>query len=169
MYAVSVACTLEGHAVVGAVIDPVRNELFEASRGGGALCSGRPLRVSGRAGLQGALIATGFPFRRRHRTDAFLASFRSVFSQVADVRRAGAAAIDLAAVAAGRLDGFWEEGLGPWDIAAGGLLIEEAGGVVTDFEGGSDHLRTGAVVAAGPGIHGPLRELVSRHQGSGTG
>jgi myo-inositol-1(or 4)-monophosphatase len=169
MYAVSVACTLEGRPVAGAVLDVARNELFEASRGGGCSCSGRALRVSGRAGLEGALIATGFPFRRRHRTEAFLASFRSVFSRVADVRRAGAAALDLASVAAGRLDGFWEEGLGPWDIAAGGLLVEEAGGVVSDFRGGGDHLRTGAVVAAGPGVHGPLRELIGRHQESGTG
>lgn len=168
MYAVSVACTVEARPVASAVIDVARGELFSAHRGGGAFCGERPLRVSGRAGLAGGLIATGFPFRRRQRTDSFLAAFRAVFAQVADVRRAGSAALDLASVAAGRLDGFWEEGLGPWDIAAGALLVQEAGGVVTDFSGADDHLASGAVVAAGPGLHGPLRELVCQHQGTGT-
>jgi myo-inositol-1(or 4)-monophosphatase len=167
VYAVSVACSVEARVVAGAVLDIARGEMFSASRGGGAFCGDRPLRVSGRAGLAGGLIATGFPFRRRHRLEAFLGAFRSVFAEVSDIRRAGAAAIDLAAVAAGRLDGFWEEGLGPWDIAAGSLLVEEAGGVVTDFTGGPAFLADGAVVAAGPGVHGPLRDLVHRHQGAG--
>jgi myo-inositol-1(or 4)-monophosphatase len=167
IYAVSVACSIESRVVAGAVLDVARDEMFSASRGGGTFAGDRPLRVSGRAGLAGALIATGFPFRRRPRMEAFLGAFRAVFAEVSDIRRAGAAAIDLASVAAGRLDGFWEEGLGPWDIAAGSLLVEEAGGVVTDFAGGADFLAGGAVVAAGPGVHGPLRDLVHRHQGTG--
>jgi myo-inositol-1(or 4)-monophosphatase len=167
IYAVSVACSIESRIVAGAVLDVARDEMFSASRGGGAFTGDRPLRVSGRAGLAGALIATGFPFRRRPRLEAFLGAFRAVFAEVSDVRRAGAAAIDLASVAAGRLDGFWEEGLGPWDIAAGSLLVEEAGGVATDFVGGGEFLSSGAVVAAGPGVHGPLRDLVYRHQGTG--
>jgi len=164
MFAVSVACAIEDRVVAGAVLDVARNELFTAARGAGAFCGGRRLQVSDRPSLDGALVATGFPFRRRHRTEAFLGSFQAVFARVADVRRAGSAAIDLASVAAGRLDGFWEEGLGPWDIAAGALLIEEAGGTVTDFEGDTRYLETGAVVAAGPGVHGPLREIVHTHQ-----
>ncbi len=158
VYAVSIACAVRGQVVAGVILDPSRDELFSAARGGGAFLGERRLRVSERAGLDEALIATGFPFRRRERIDAFLAAFRNVFDRAAGIRRAGSAALDLAAVAAGRFDGFWEEGLGAWDIAAGTLLVEEAGGIVTDFAEGKDFLRRGDVVVGPEGVQ---RELLA--------
>ncbi len=167
VFSVSVACAVGGLVVAGVVIDPTRGEVFEATRGGGAAMNGRALRVTSRAGLKGALIATGFPFRRHHRLEPFLDTFRAVFAESAGIRRAGSAALDLAYVAAGRLDGFWEEGLGPWDMAAAELMIEEAGGVVSDFLGGGRFLQTGAIVAGTPGVHRELRPAVERCQGDG--
>ncbi|RMG48671.1 MAG: inositol monophosphatase [Acidobacteria bacterium] len=168
VWGVSVACTVDGRVVAGAILDPNRGELFAAARGLGARLDGERLRTSGRSSLKGALIATGFPFRRLARLEPFLDTLRAVLPAAAGVRRAGAASIDLAWVAAGRCDGFWEEGLGPWDIAAGSLLVEEAGGVVTDFTGGDRFLETGAVVAGPPGVHRELRQIVERCQGAGA-
>lgn len=167
VFGVSVACAIGGEVVAGAVLDVSRDELFSAARGAGATLGGTPIRVSDRNGLGGCLIATGFPFRRLPRLEHYLATFRSVLPKVAGIRRAGSAALDLAQVACGRFDGFWEEGLGPWDIAAGALLIDEAGGVVTDFVGGRRFLESGAIVAGGPGVHEVLRELVEAGQGDG--
>ncbi len=167
VFAVSVACAAEGRVLAGAVLDPTREELFAAARGRGAMLNGAPIHVSPRRRLAEGLIGTGFPFRRLHRTEEYLNSFRAVLADTAGIRRAGSAALDLAAVAAGRFDGFWEEGLGPWDMAAGALLIEEAGGVVTDFQGGDRYLETGAIVAGAPGVQQELRARIEPHLGPG--
>lgn len=146
-YAVSIALRHRGTLEQGVVYDPIAEELFTASRGGGAQLNGRRIRVSRRRGLDGALLGTGFPFKRQEHLDAYLEMFRALFPMTSGIRRAGSAALDLAYVAAGRLDGFWEIGLSPWDMAAGVLLIQEAGGVVVDFEGGDTYLEGGNVVA----------------------
>ncbi len=156
VFAVSVACAIDGEVIAGVVLDPTRDELFAATRGAGATRNGSPIRVSARRRLEGALVATGFPFRRLERLDDYLAGFRAVIVRTAGVRRAGSAAIDLAYVACGRLEGFWEEGLGPWDVAAGSLLIEEAGGIVTDFRGERRFLARGDIVAGPPGVQPEL-------------
>jgi myo-inositol-1(or 4)-monophosphatase len=136
-FAVSIACRHRGRAEVAVVLDPMRGELFTAERGAGTQLDGRRLRVSQRAGLEGALIGTGFPYRENKGwLKPYLAMLERVMNATAGVRRPGAASLDLAYVAAGRLDGFWEVGLSPWDTAAGNLLITEAGGRVGDFTGG---------------------------------
>jgi myo-inositol-1(or 4)-monophosphatase len=137
------------HAVI---FDPLRNELFTASRGGGAQLNGKKIRVAERKDLDGALLATGFAPRERKRVDAQLDCLKSLMTQAEDVRRAGSAALDLAYVAAGRLDGFFEAGLKPWDIAAGALLVREAGGRVGDFRGAA---------LAPLHIDGPTRQIVA--------
>ncbi len=145
-FAVSIALLHKGVPEHAVVYDPTSQDLFTASRGSGAQLNGRRIRVSKRKGLDGALLGTGFPFRQAHLLDAYLETFKALFTEVADVRRAGSAALDLAYVAAGRLDGFWEFGLSPWDMAAGALLIQEAGGVVGDFSGGKEYMQTGNIV-----------------------
>jgi len=148
-YAVSIACKYRGRLEHAVIIDPVRQEEFTASRGRGAALNGRRLRVGSRKSLEGALLGTGFPFRdgQMDNLEAYLSMFRSLVGQTAGVRRAGAASLDLAYVAAGRFDAFWEFGLSEWDTAAGALLIQEAGGLVSDFSGGHDFLEKGQVVA----------------------
>ncbi|HYB53095.1 MAG TPA: inositol monophosphatase family protein, partial [Thermoanaerobaculia bacterium] len=127
-WCVSVAARERGEIVAGAVWDPLHGELYTAARGAGAFRNGSPIRVSGRSGVEGAFVATGFPFRYREQIDLYLTLFKDVFLAARAVRRAGSAALDLAMVAAGVFDGFFEFHLAPWDIAAGALLIEEAGG-----------------------------------------
>jgi myo-inositol-1(or 4)-monophosphatase len=127
-FAVSIALRHRGRLDQAVVYDPLRQELFTASRGSGATLNDRRIRVSRANGLTGSLLGTGFPFRQQQHLDAYLEMFRVLFPDAAGIRRAGAAALDLAYVAAGRLDGFWEIGLSPWDIAAGALLVLEAGG-----------------------------------------
>lgn len=131
------------------IVDPVRQEEFTASRGRGAQLNGRRLRVSSRTSLEGALLGTGFPFRDSQMADLdnYLGMFRALTGQTAGIRRAGSASLDLAYVAAGRFDAFWESGLSEWDMAAGVLLIQEAGGLVSDFNGGHDFLEKGHIVA----------------------
>jgi myo-inositol-1(or 4)-monophosphatase len=148
-FAVSIACKYRGRLEHAVVLDPVRQEEFTASRGRGAALNGRRLRVSARKSLDGALIGTGFPFRNEQveHLDHYLNMFRSLVGPTAGIRRAGAASLDLAYVAAGRYDAFWEFGLSEWDMAAGALLIQEAGGLVSDFTGGHDYLEKGQVVA----------------------
>jgi myo-inositol-1(or 4)-monophosphatase len=148
------------HAVI---FDPLRDELFTASRGDGAKLNDRRLRVTKRRELDGALLATGFPFKYPKYHDAYMKSFQAVFPKVADIRRAGSAALDLAYVAAGRLDGYWEIGLQDWDLAAGVLLVEEAGGLVTDFSGQDELFGKGNVVAAGFGLHSQLLATIHPH------
>ncbi|MDE3736876.1 MULTISPECIES: inositol-phosphate phosphatase [Pseudomonas] len=148
-FAVSIACKYKGRLEHAVVLDPVRQEEFTASRGRGAALNGRRLRVSPRKSLEGALLGTGFPFRDSQidNLDNYLGMFRSLVGQTAGIRRAGSASLDLAYVAAGRFDAFWEFGLSEWDMAAGALLVQEAGGLVSDFTGGHDFLEKGHVVA----------------------
>lgn len=148
-YAVSIACKYRGRLEHAVVLDPVRQEEFTASRGRGAALNGRRLRVSARKSLDGALLGTGFPFKdgQMDNLDSYLKMFRSLVGQTSGLRRAGAASLDLAYVAAGRFDAFWEFGLSEWDMAAGALLIQEAGGLVSDFSGGHDFLEKGQIVA----------------------
>jgi myo-inositol-1(or 4)-monophosphatase len=157
-FAVSVACRHRGRAEIAVVLDPMRGELFTAERGAGTQLDGRRLRVSQRAGLEGALIGTGFPYREnRQWLKPYLAMLERVMDATAGVRRPGAAALDLAYVAAGRLDGFWEVGLSPWDTAAGNLLITEAGGRVGDFTGG-EYRDGGNLLAGTPRVFAALVE-----------
>src|SRR5690606_38323284 len=148
-FAISIACKYRGRLEHAIVLDPVRQEEFTASRGRGAALNGRRLRVSNRKSLEGALLGTGFPFRdgQLEHLDNYLNMFRSLTGQTAGIRRAGAASLDLAYVAAGRFDAFWEFGLSEWDMAAGALLIQEAGGLVSDFSGGHEFLEKGQIVA----------------------
>lgn len=151
-FAVSIALKHKGRLDQAVVYDPISQELFTASRGEGAMLNSKRLRVTKRIGLEGALLGTGFPFRQQEHLDAYLKMFKALHKDTAGIRRAGSAALDLAYLAAGRLDGFWEIGLSEWDMAAGALLIKEAGGMVTDFGGGDDYLKTGNVVAGTPKV-----------------
>jgi myo-inositol-1(or 4)-monophosphatase len=162
-YAVSIALETEGQIELGVIYDPARDELFTVTAGSGAFCNGRRLRVTSRTGLAGAFLTTGFPFRVHHLVDTYLAVFRDVFLSVAAIRRPGAAALDLAHTAAGIFDGFFEFCLSPWDVAAGALLVREAGGVVTNLDGGEDIFAHGNVVAAGAGVQPELLALIRRH------
>lgn len=150
-----------GDLVLGVVWDPVKKDLFVAEKGSGAFRNGRRVRVTRRDGLEGAALATGFPFRIHDRIDTFLRIFKAVFLEVQSIRRAGSAALDLAYVSCGIFDGFFELGLSPWDSAAGAVLVREAGGVVTDFEGGGSWRERGNTLAAGPGVHAALARLVA--------
>jgi len=156
-WCVSVAAREKGEIVAGVVWDPLRAELYAAERGGGAFRNGERLRVTEQPNLDGAFLATGFPFRSKKRIDLYLALFRALFLRARAIRRAGSAALDLANVAAGVFDGFFEFKLSIWDIAAGSLLIEEAGGRVTDFDGRDNHWERGNVVA---GTRGVAEEIV---------
>ena len=162
-FAVSIALQHRSVLEAAVVYDPLRQELFTASRGAGALLDGRRIRVTQRNSLQDCLIGTGFPFRQPHHLQAYLGMFGDLLAGCTDLRRAGAAALDLAYVACGRLDGFWEIGLKPWDIAAGALLIQEAGGMVADFGGGDTYLDTGNVVGAHPSTCQSLLETIRPH------
>jgi myo-inositol-1(or 4)-monophosphatase len=161
--AVSIAVCLEKRPVLGLVLDPVRNELFSAKSGEGAWLNGSRLPMRTKVDLDRALIATGFPFRSKEYIHDYLRAFKSVFMRVSGIRRAGAAALDLAYLAAGRVDGFWEIGLKAWDIAAGALLITEAGGTISDFLGNENHLVNGNVVAGVPVVYPFLIEQVQKH------
>ncbi len=162
-FAVSIALRHRGRLEQAVVYDPMRQELFTASRGGGATLNDRRLRVSKRSGLEGALLGTGFPFKQQQYLDAYLDTFRALFPMTAGIRRPGSAALDLAYVAAGRLDGFWEIGLKPWDCAAGALLIQEAGGLVSDFAGGNTFLDTGNLVAGNPKVFKAILQTIRPH------
>ena len=160
VFAISIAGQVDGQTRVAVVYDPSRRELFTALRGGGAFRNDSPLRVSSRPDLEDAYLATGFPFRARAALGEYLEVFRRIFSKAGSVRRCGAAALDLAHTAAGIYDGFWEFRLSPWDIAAGALLIEEAGGRVTNLDGGEEIFSGGNVVAGNPGVHRHLLEIL---------
>lgn len=160
--AVSIAVCLEKRPVLGFVLDAVRNELFSARRGGGAWLNGSRLPVREKVELDQALLATGFPSRTRRYIEDYLVAFKSIFMSVSGIRRSGCAALDLAYLAAGRLDGFWEIGLKAWDIAAGALLIEEAGGLIGDFLGEDKYLISGNVVGGVPIVYQFLLEQVQK-------
>ena len=156
VFSVSIAQEYKSEVILGVIYDPLREELFTAEKGKGAFLNKQPIKVSEVSSLKDSLITTGFPFRSKGFIDMYLKLFKNVFHKVSDLRRAGSAALDLAYLACGRCEGFFEIGLSPWDIAAGDILIKEAGGVITDFGGGHDHLLTGNVVAGNPAIHEKL-------------
>ncbi|TNF34699.1 MAG: inositol-1-monophosphatase [Gammaproteobacteria bacterium] len=162
-FSVSIGLKLKNRLEVAVVFDPVKNELFTAARGEGAQLNDRRIRCSQQKGMAGALLGTGFPFRQPEHLDTYLATFKAVHNDTAGIRRAGSAALDLAYVAAGRLDGFWELGLNAWDMAAGALLVREAGGIVTDFSGEGHYLETGNVIAAAPKVYQPMYERIKPH------
>jgi myo-inositol-1(or 4)-monophosphatase len=151
-YCVSIALAHKGVVQQAVIYDPVRNDLFTATRGRGAFLNDRRMRVSRRTHLRDCLIGTGFPFRDGSYLDTYLAMMKTMITQTAGLRRPGAAALDLAYVAAGFYDGFWEVGLNPWDVAAGSLLVLEAGGLIGDLAGDDNYLHGGQVIAANPKI-----------------
>ena len=163
-YAISIGLAHKGVMTQGVVYDPNRNELFTATRGGGAFLNDKRIRVSKRIKLDEALIGTGFPYRMFDHIEAYLAIFRDVAQMTAGMRRPGAAALDLAWVACGRMDGFWELGLSPWDMAAGTLLITEAGGLVGDLSGEANYMKTGNIVGGNPKIFAQLLQLIAPHR-----
>ena len=166
VFSVSIALEYRNEIILGVVFDPLRNEFFSAEKDKGAFLNGRPIRVSSVSDIKNSLVATGFPFRRKELIDPYLDLFRNIFYRVSDIRRAGSAALDLVHVASGRCDCFFEIGLSPWDIAAGIIIIKEAGGIVTDFGGGRDVLKTGNIVAATPSLHSEiLKEVTSVFKG----
>lgn len=156
-FAVSIAVQFRGQTEHAVVYDPVRQELFTASRGAGAKLNDYRIRVSQRKNLTECLVGTGFPYRSHAHLTTYVKAFAKIMPQCRGMRRAGSAALDLAYVAAGRLDGFWEMDLHVWDIAAGALLIKEAGGIVTDLNGGDNYLKEGNIVAANSKI---LKEML---------
>ncbi len=161
-YCVSIALKHKGVLQQAVIYDPNRNELFTATRGAGAFLNDRRIRASATDKLGDALIGTGFPFREFAHFEEYMRMFSEVTRRVAGVRRPGSAALDLAWVAAGRTDGFWEMGLSPWDMAAGALLVREAGGMVADFEGGETFLESGRIVAANAKIFPTFLQALSR-------
>jgi myo-inositol-1(or 4)-monophosphatase len=161
-FAISIGLEMEGEIIAGLVYNPIVEEVFYAEKGQGAFLNDKRLRVSSRNRMSESVIATGIPFHGRPGHEPFLQQLGRVMQSVAGVRRMGSASLDLAYVAAGRYEGFWETGLQPWDIAAGILLVREAGGYVTDFKGGKDVLHSGNVVAANPKLHKDLLELVTK-------
>ena len=154
-FGVSVAVEDASGLAAGAIVDPCREEVFAAYRDGSARLNGEPIRTSRPESLQTALLATGFPFRELTRLPGYLKAFETFCRSTSGLRRAGAASLDLAYTACGRYDGFFEVGLSPWDVAAGALLVTEAGGIVTDTGGGPEFLK-GSVVAAGPTLHAAM-------------
>ena len=162
-FAVSIGVQRRGRMEHGVVYDPLRQELFTTSRGEGAQLDGKRIRVSSHSTLDGSLIGTGFPYRSNlHWLDAYMAMLKGVTQQTAGIRRPGAAALDLAYVAAGRLDGFWELGLSPWDTAAGSLLITEAGGMVGTITG-DEYIQGGHIVAGTPKVYPLLLDVLAPH------
>jgi len=162
VFSVSIAVRENGELQHGVVYDPLRQEIFSASRGQGAQLDGRRIRVSRRTSLKGALIATGFPYRMTdERIDIYLEMLRAVMIETAGVRRPGSAALDLCYLAAGRVDGFWELGLSTWDVAAGALIIREAGGRISDFRGTDKFLESGNLVAGTPKVYAALSKLLA--------
>src|SRR5688572_2179889 len=164
-YCVSIAVEENGEMVCGAVYDPVRDEMFSAARGAGAFCNGERLHVSEVDQLSQALLITGFPYNFRERLDTVVGQFRNFLVASQAVRRGGSAALDLSYVAAGRLDGFWELYLQPWDTAAGGIILEEAGGRTTDFKGGPFSVYMKEILAS----NGTLHEEMVAVLGEGAG
>ncbi len=160
VFAVSIALQIAGRLEHAVVYEPMREELFTASRGEGAQLDGHKIRVSGNRDLENSLIGTGFPYRQQDdELEPYLAMLGKVIKSTAGIRRPGAAALDLCSVACGRLDGFWETGLKPWDLAAGTLIIREAGGIVSALDGAENHMDTGHVLTGTPRIYRGLAKL----------
>jgi myo-inositol-1(or 4)-monophosphatase len=162
-YCVSIALRIGEATAVAVVFDPTSGRLFTATRGGGAFLDGAPIRVSGRPDLAEAMLGTGLPFKDWHSLDDYLASLREIMQRCAGIRRPGAAALDLAYVAAGWTDGHWEKGLNAWDVGAGSLLVEEAGGTVSTFSGTGGFLDSGHILVGTPGVHAALLDVLKRY------
>jgi len=160
-YCVSIALQQRGQITQAVIYDPTRNDLFTATKGAGAYLNEKRIRVGNRDKLANALIGTGFPFRDMQMLDEYMQMFKAIVPACAGVRRPGSAALDLAYIAAGRFDGFFEKGLKPWDIAAGSLMITEAGGIVGTFVGDSDYLYKGDVIAGSPKVFAQIITLLS--------
>jgi myo-inositol-1(or 4)-monophosphatase len=165
-FAISIALERAGEIVAALILDPIKDERFWAEKGLGAYLNDRRIRVSARSRLADALLATGIPFASHGDHRGFAEELTAIMPAVAGVRRLGAAALDLAYVAAGRYEGFWERGLSPWDLAAGILIVREAGGYVSEIEGGSDMLASGSVLAANDRLHGEIAALLARGAGA---
>jgi myo-inositol-1(or 4)-monophosphatase len=162
-FAVSIALKVKGRLDIGVVYDPIKEEMFTASRGEGALLNDRKIRVSNRKSLNGALLGTGIPYRDQRFMDNYLGMLKDLTVDTAGVRRPGSAALDFAYVACGRTDGFWELGLKEWDFAAGALLVREAGGLVTDIAGGERFLETGNLIAGSIKVHNAMLRRIRPH------
>ena len=162
-YCVSIALQQNGVLTQAVIYDPVRNDLFTATKGRGAFLNDKRIRVANRSKLQTALIATGFPFKDFTHLDTYMGMLKDMIKSTSGIRRPGSAALDLAYVAAGFTDGFFELNLSAWDIAAGGLLVQEAGGIVGDFEGNESWLTTGNIVAANPKVFSQMLQVLSPH------
>ncbi len=162
-FAISIAVAEKGRIQHGVIYDPVRDELFIASRGRGASLNDKRLRVVDQKVLENCLLGTGFPFRSPDMIDPYMNIFKDFMIQCRDIRRAGSAALDLAYLAAGRIDGFWEFGLSKWDLAAGTLMIQEAGGIVDDMEGKQQFLENGNIIAAPPKIFKAMAQTIHPH------
>lgn len=167
--AISIALMHRGELILGVIYDPLRNELFYAEKGSGAFLNGKRINVSSTKDPKYSLIATGFPFRNKNYVEDYVKIFHQMLYSVNDLRRAGAAAIDLAYVACGRVDGFFEYALSPWDIAAGVVLIKEAGGKVSDFYGKDRYMQTGNIVAGNPEVHDFLCQKLKQTLGGTDG
>ena len=160
-FSVSIALKIKNRIEHGVIYDPLRHECFAASRGRGARLNDRRIRVSKQTLLNASLLGTGVPFRDVHLAQRYLPTLEALVGKCAGLRRTGSAALDLAYVASGRLDGFWEFGLRPWDIAAGSLLIREAGGLISDLQGGDNFLKHGDIVAGTPKVFKSLLQTIS--------
>lgn len=162
-FSISIALLYRGRLESAVVYDPMRDEMFTAGRGHGAQLNDRRLRVTDRKSLKGALLGTGIPYNDQRFMDPYLAMMKSLAKDTAGIRRPGSAALDFAYVAAGRIDGFWELGLSVWDFAAGTLLVQEAGGIVTDIGGGDRYLETGNVIAGNLKVHREMAQTIKPH------
>jgi len=160
VYSVSIACEYDGEIFLGVVFDPTRDELFVAEKGKGAVLNDKPIRVSEVRDPARGLLTTGFPFRFKEKIEPYQRSFAQLFEQFSGIRRTGSAALDLCYLACGRCDGFWEIGLSPWDIAAGVVIVEEAGGEITDFHRGGNPIKTGNVIASNGFLHPVLQQVI---------
>lgn len=159
VYAVSIGLAIKGEITVGVVYSPETEEMFWAEKGKGAYLNSHPIQVSEKNKMEDVIIATGFPFKTKENLDIYLQLFKKLFLQCSGIRRMGSAAVDLAYTACGILDGFWEIKLNPWDVAAGSLLIQEAGGKVTDFQGKNNYLESGNIAAGNPFVHSKIIEV----------
>lgn len=163
VFAVSIALQVDRELVCSVVLDVMQNDIYSAESGKGAFLNGENIRVSKNESLQGSLLATGFPFKNKSKLDSYMNCFKDIFNHCGGARRLGAAAIDLAYVASGRFDAFWEIGLKPWDIAGGELLITEAGGKVTDFWNENNHKNNSYVLASNNKLHEEIQNIIVKH------
>lgn len=159
-FAITIALAIDGQPQAGIIFDPLREQLYRAYRGRGAFCGNRRIRVSTASALSRSLLVTGFPYDRRKRIPELMRLYGAFLKRTRGVRRFGVASLDLAYVAAGKFEGYYEPGLYPWDVAAGSLLVEEAGGKVTEYDGGDFHLFSPNILAAAKGVHGPMRRVI---------